>query len=128
MWFSCIIDEVTSQQEAIFCDVIDDFSDIFSVAIRFREWKYNFTRSYKQAYISLCVPKLLGPYISLQLISWNPVNISGCVSLENMPWLQDLLFFDCHDESLDPLDPDLLLIPRIIELTVIPKLTSKCIN
>lgn len=122
------IDTVVSNKEEIFSDVIDDFSKMFSVVMRFREWKYNFPTSYEQAYLSLCLPKLLKPYISLQSISWSPLTCSSDgVSLEQMPWIQDLLFFmyqgNCFD--VDPSDSDLHLIPRTVETVLIPKLTGK---
>lgn len=116
---------MTANKEQVFSDVIDDFSEIFSVVMHFREWKYNFPTSYKQAYLPLCLPKLLKPYITLQLVSWNPLADDVC--LELMPWIQDLLFFVYQGESfdVDPSDPDLHLIPRIVETVIIPKLTGK---
>ena len=119
------VDMVTSNKEEIFSDVIDDFSKLFSVIMHFREWKYNFPTSYEQAYLSLCLPKLIKPYVTLQLISWNPLSTSS--SLELMPWMQDLLFFAYHGESfgVDSSDSDLLLIPRVVESVVIPRLTGK---
>ena len=112
-------DEIISQKENIFSDVIDDFSIIFLVMMHFREWKYNFSQSYNQAYISLCLPKLLAPYVSLQLLSWNP--LSHNLNFENMPWLKDLLFFEFHADETMNYDTDIYLIPRIIELTVVAK-------
>lgn len=111
---------ITSQKENIFSDVIDNFSRIFLVMMYFREWKYNFSQSYNQAYISLCLPKLLAPYVSLQLLSWNP--LSHFLDFENMLWLKDLLFFEFHADEKMNSDTDIYLIPRIIELSVVPKL------
>lgn len=113
---------MTSTRENIFADVVDDFSKIFSILMHFRGWKYNFSASYEQAYISLCLPKLLAPYVSLQLISWNPLNSSEYMKFEEMAWLRDLLFYEFNDEYKT--DSDLHLIPRVIELTVFPKLTG----
>jgi hypothetical protein len=98
---------------------------IFSVVAHFREWKYNFPTSYNQAYISLCLPKLLAPYVSLQLASWNPLSPSNDVYLEKMQWLQDLLFFEYHSPEAISSYSDLLLIPHIVQNTVISKLTGK---
>ena len=118
-------DAVTSNSADIFSDVIDEFSKMFSVVMHFREWKYSFPTSYQQAYLSLCLPKLLKPYITLQLISWNPlISSSNNISLEHMQWVQDLLFF-VKSFDVDPSDSDLLLIPRIVESIIIPKLTGK---
>ena len=102
---------------------MDDFSKSSSVVARFREWKYNFPSSYSEAYISLCLPKLLAPYISLQLASWNPLCPNSNFHLENMLWLQDLLFFEYHYPGGVSSESD-LLIPCIVESTVIPKITG----
>lgn len=119
-----LADEIFSRREKVFSDVMDDFSKIFSVVAHFREWKYNFPTSYTQAYISLCLPKLLAPYVTLQLASWNPLCPNNNVHLEKMSWLQDLLFFEYHYPETNSSDSDLHLIPRIVESTVIPKLTG----
>ena len=106
---------------------MDDFSNISSVAQRFREWKFSFPTSYNQAYISLCLPKLLAPYVHLQFITWNPLNYSDHVILDNMPWMQDLLFFEYRDGcEIDKTDSDIHLIPKIIELTTLPKISGRC--
>lgn len=124
-FYVVIADEILSRRENIFSDVVNEFSRIFSVVSHFREWKYNFPISYNQAYISLCLPKLLTPYVTLQLTSWNPLCPTNNLHLDLMSWLQDLLFFDYRCPEIDPTDPDLNLIPRVIESTVIPKLTGK---
>ena len=107
------------KKNGIFEDVMDDFSQIHLILFRFRDWKYNFSASYEQAYMPLCLPKLLAPYISLQLLFWNPLDATNHVNLKDMPWFQNLLFYDCNDS-----EPDDLLIPRVVELIVIPKLTG----
>ena len=125
------IDAVTAEKEEIFSDVLEDFSKIFPVIMHFREWKYNFPTSYEQAYLSLCLPKLLKPYVQLQLITWNPLKSSPAgVSLEGMSWVQDLLFFAYQGETqeVDSSDSDLLLLPRVVEAVVIPKLAGTLEN
>lgn len=120
------IDEVLSKQGDIFSDVLEDFSSISQVIMRFREWKYNFSESYDQAYISLCLPKLLVLYVQLELIPWRPNSSQSMDVLEYSAWMDELLFFveqyKCENETFDS---DVNIIPRIVELTVIPKLTSK---
>lgn len=119
----CFLDNVLSQKEEIFSDVVEDFCQVFSVLIRFREWVYHFSTSYKQAYMQLCLPKLLAPYISLHLLFWNPFDPEENVSLMEMPWFQRLLFYEYKNEASDN-----LLIPRLIEMIIIPKLTGMYIT
>lgn len=110
-------------KEAIFADVIDEFSSIFSVIMHFRRWKYSFKMSYEQAYISLCLPKLLEPYVSYQLISWNVLSADS--NIESMMWVQDLLFFIKQGNKVEYEDTDVLFIPQIIDNIIIPKLSGK---
>ena len=116
------LDKVLSQREEIFSDVIDDYCQVFSILIRFREWASHFLTSYKQAYMQLCLPKVLAPYISLHLLFWNPIDPEENVNLMEMPWFQSLLFYEYKDDKLSASDN--LLIPRLIELIVLPKLTG----
>lgn len=122
MMFITFIDEVVGRKLQVFSDVMDEFSRVPSILMHFREWKYSFPTSYNQAYISLYVPKVIAPYIRLQLISWNPLNPHEYILVEDLPWMQDLLFFD-HQKGCE--DNDLYFIPKLIELTVIPKLNGK---
>lgn len=117
------VDALSANKEEIFGDVIDEFSRMMSVASHFQEWKYSFPTSYEQAYLSLCLPKLLKPYIALELIFWNPLTCSD--SLERMQWLRELLFFAYQEGSVDRTDSDLQLIPRIVETIVLSRLTGK---
>ena len=120
------VDSLSANKEEIFGDVVDEFSRMMSVASHFQEWKFSFPTSYEQAYMSLCLPKLLKPYVTLELISWNPLTCSE--SLEQMQWLRELLYFSYQEGSVDRMDPDLLLIPRIVETIVISRLTGKMDN
>ncbi len=114
------------QVAELFSDVLDYFSTLSLVSNHFREWKYNFSLSYDQAYISLCLPKLLSPFVRLQLITWNPLIGSDAIILEDMSWMKDLLFYQYQSNGeIDKNDSDLQLIPKIIELVVFPKLTGE---
>jgi len=31
--------------------------------------------AYKEAYVSLCLPKIISPIIRLQLVTWNPIMV-----------------------------------------------------
>jgi len=117
-----------SKQGDVFYDVLDDFSNISQVIMRFREWKYNFSESYDQAYISLCLPKLLVPYVQLELIPWRPNSRNGGNVLESGVWMDELLFFvEQYKIDGDEFDTDVNIIPRVVELSVLPKLSSKFI-
>ena len=43
-----------------------------------------------------------------------------------MPWYESLLFYGFSDmDGLDPEDPDVKLLPSLVEKVLIPKLTCK---
>lgn len=69
-------EDILKASQKIFNDVQDDFSDVKKILSRFNEWRVSFSESYTNAYISLCLPKLLAPLIRHQLIGWNPLKVS----------------------------------------------------
>ena len=74
-FFYLSVERITSEEKAIFEDVIEDFSSIDSIKSRFEEWKNKHEDCYTNAYISLCLPKLFAPFIRLQLLDWNPFEV-----------------------------------------------------
>uniref|UniRef100_A0A671ND94 GC-rich sequence DNA-binding factor 2-like n=1 Tax=Sinocyclocheilus anshuiensis TaxID=1608454 RepID=A0A671ND94_9TELE len=78
-------DDLLKKAQEVFADVQTDFWDVKKILSRFDEWRVSFQGSYSNAYIGLCLPKLLAPLIRHQLIGWNP--------LQNVLfWLSDC----CH--------------------------------
>ncbi|NXA49219.1 GCFC2 factor, partial [Nothocercus julius] len=80
-------DDILEDSRKIFEDVRSDFSDTGQILLKFQEWKEKFPDSYCDAYIGLCLPKLLNPVIRAHLISWNPLE-QNFVELEEMPWFR----------------------------------------
>ena len=117
------------QSKEVFSDVVDDFSKLSSIKEHFEGWKFNFSSSYEQAYISLCVPKVFAPFVRFQLLRWNPLDPDSSEQLEDMLWFQVLMFFGFSEgQEVDPEDEDLQLIPNLVDLVVIPKLTGRLSN
>ncbi|RLW12241.1 hypothetical protein DV515_00000648 [Chloebia gouldiae] len=119
-------DNVLEDSRKIFEDVHADFCDIRKILLKFQEWKEKFPDSYCDAYISFCLPKLLNPLIRVQLISWNPLE-QNFTELEEMPWFRAIEeFSDAENvselKSHDNHDKEVL--PRVIEKTVLPKITA----
>lgn len=66
-------DEVNRLGEGLLADVEEDFGTIDGIARRLELWrKYDLT-SYTEAYASLCLPKLIGPLVRFNLLTWNPI-------------------------------------------------------
>lgn len=68
-------DVIMTESQKVFDDVIEDFSAISIILCHFEKWKHQQQESYEEAYISLCLPKLLAPLVRLQLLDWNPLQV-----------------------------------------------------
>uniref|UniRef100_A0A8C3M1L0 GC-rich sequence DNA-binding factor 2 n=1 Tax=Chrysolophus pictus TaxID=9089 RepID=A0A8C3M1L0_CHRPC len=118
-------DNILEESRKIFEDVHADFCDIRKILLKFQEWKEKFPDSYCDAYISFCLPKLLNPLIRVQLINWSPLENSP--DLEEMPWFRAVKEFsdaEKSSESKRDCDPDEEVLPRVIEKTILPKITA----
>uniref|UniRef100_A0A8C9FM99 GC-rich sequence DNA-binding factor 2 n=1 Tax=Pavo cristatus TaxID=9049 RepID=A0A8C9FM99_PAVCR len=118
-------DNILEESRKIFEDVHEDFCDIRRILLKFQEWKEKFPDSYCDAYIGFCLPKLLNPLIRVQLMNWSPLEKS--TDLEEMPWFRAVEeFSDARkpSESKRDDDPDEEVLPRVIEKTILPKITA----
>uniref|UniRef100_A0A8C3PU68 GC-rich sequence DNA-binding factor 2 n=1 Tax=Calidris pygmaea TaxID=425635 RepID=A0A8C3PU68_9CHAR len=118
-------DNVLEDSRKIFEDVHADFCDISKILLKFQEWKEKFPDTYCDAYISFCLPKLLNPLIRAQLVNWNP--LENFTELEEMPWFRAIEeFSDAKNisESKRDDDPDREVLPKVIEKTILPKITG----
>lgn len=71
----CCPADVLLRAEAVFSDVHEDFSDVKKILARFEDWRGAYSDSYQNAYISLCLPKLLSPLIRHQMLAWDPLKV-----------------------------------------------------
>ncbi|KAJ0002213.1 hypothetical protein NQD34_002009 [Periophthalmus magnuspinnatus] len=117
------MEDILLRSKAVFSDVKDDFYEVKKILSRFEEWRRSYSDSYHNAYISLCLPKLLHPIIRHQLLSWNPLKDTN-KSFENMPWFTALETF-CHGYGHEELEhTDRQTVTNVIEKTLFPKLTA----
>ncbi|NWH63012.1 GCFC2 factor, partial [Geococcyx californianus] len=119
-------DNVLEDSRKIFEDVHADFCDIRKILLKFQEWKEKFPDSYCDAYISFCLPKLLNPLIRVQLINWNPLE-QNFTELEEMPWFRAIEeFSNARNVSASKRDddPDRVVLSKVIERTILPKITA----
>ncbi|XP_048208782.1 intron Large complex component GCFC2 isoform X1 [Perognathus longimembris pacificus] len=96
----------------IFEDVHDDFCNIQNVLLKFQKWQERFPDSYSDAFIGLCIPKLLNPLLD-------------STGLKLMPWFMSVEEFmenSMEDKKTDSSDKKILA--SIINKTVIPRLTD----
>ncbi|XP_073442704.1 intron Large complex component GCFC2 isoform X2 [Dendrobates tinctorius] len=109
----------------IFDDVHEDFCHIKNILSKFHEWRERFPETYYDAYISLCIPKLLSPLVRTELIGWNP--LQDTTQLEQMSWYRDTDDF-CfgkyeHENNMEG-EPDHKVLTAVIEKTVTPKVSG----
>ncbi|XP_051880773.1 intron Large complex component GCFC2-like [Pristis pectinata] len=122
-------DHILKESRKIFEDVHEDFYSVDRIFAKFRLWREKFPDSYYEAYIGLCLQKILNPLIRMQLIGWNPLKHDYSY-LSQMPWISALEEY-CHveDEELKKKDKsDAALLLTVIEKTVISKLTGFVIH
>ncbi|XP_005158788.1 intron Large complex component GCFC2 isoform X1 [Danio rerio] len=106
--------------QEVFADVQNEFWDVKKILSRFDEWRVSFKDSYNNAYIGLCLPKLLAPLIRHQLIGWNPLQAES-EDFEALPWYCAVERF-CHGQGYEESENmDKTTLPTIIEKTILSK-------
>ncbi|XP_043118631.1 GC-rich sequence DNA-binding factor 2 isoform X2 [Puntigrus tetrazona] len=112
-------DDLLKKAKEVFADVQTDFWDVKKILSRFDEWRVSFQDSYSNAYIGLCLPKLLAPLIRHQLIGWNPLQADE--DFETLPWYSAVERF-CHGQGYEESENmDKTTLPTIIEKTILSK-------
>ena len=59
--------------ESVLEDVEDDFSTLSGVCRHFIEWRRIDPQAYRDAFVSLSLPKALAPLVRLKMLAWNPL-------------------------------------------------------
>ncbi|XP_011531376.1 intron Large complex component GCFC2 isoform X3 [Homo sapiens] len=117
--------DILQKQKKVFEEVQDDFCNIQNILLKFQQWREKFPDSYYEAFISLCIPKLLNPLIRVQLIDWNPLKLES-TGLKEMPWFKSVEeFMDSSvEDSKKESSSDKKVLSAIINKTIIPRLTD----
>lgn len=97
--------------------------DCINVAVlkeRFNNWKLRHGDLYGKAYISLSMPNVFEPLVRFALLDWEPLEDH----LEEQAWFKVLFDYGIPEsgELVDG-DPDVNLIPTLVQKLVLPKLT-----
>ena len=113
--------DVENEARTIMADVVDEFSTVDGVLFRMEKWKANDRNAYSDAYVSLCLPKIVAPLVRLQLLFWNP--LEEHTNVEDMSWYKTLAMYSASEADLDK-DPDRKLLSLVIEKVVLAKINS----
>ncbi|GIY73608.1 PAX3- and PAX7-binding protein 1 [Caerostris darwini] len=119
--FKAARENILNEAGSVFEDVVEDFGTLDGVMTNFENWKSRQLTSYSEAYVPLCLPKIFGVFVKLALLDWNPLEEGR--EFEKSSWYQQLVQYGCeYSEDID--DPDLNLLPGIMEKIVLPKVTT----
>ena len=115
---------IVDRSESVMTDVRNEYSEITFVKQQFEKWKLQQSESYKNAYITQCLPLVFSPLLRLEMLGWNPIQPS-CPNFEEYSWFLCLMTYG-YTESQDPSaeDPDTNLIPIIVNKVLLPKVTK----
>jgi len=111
--------DVENQARSIMTDVVEDFSTLDGVLIRMEEWKKADPSAYNEAYVSLCLHKMIAPLVTLQLLFWNPLEDHS--NIEDMEWHNRVAMY-AH--NLDLNKEDNIFLSLVLEKVVLVKIIS----
>lgn len=117
--------EIEQELQEIFEDVVEDYSSIVNILIRFEHWRSKDSAAYNEAYASLCLPKVVSPLVRLKLVLWHP--LAETKEIEKMDWYRTLALYGLHDDETESglaKDPDVCLLPNIVDKVLVPKLSN----
>ncbi|XP_028158674.1 PAX3- and PAX7-binding protein 1-like [Ostrinia furnacalis] len=138
-------DAIKSGREQLFADALPAWRSVRGVCARLARFRRRDPTLYSDAYVAACLPRLLAPYVRHQLILWNPLADEDNEDYEKMDWYKCLMMYGVRPEKLssgssgsedemEPLppvteetvrdDPDLFLVPTLVNRVVLPKLTE----
>lgn len=121
------LEEIRKETAVIFDDVVESFCNLRQIFTRLEQWKESYNITYNEAFVPLCVPRICGPIVRVQMMLWNPL-LENCENLEEMPWFADCLMYaeSLVEESEEFLisDTDSRLVPTLVEKVVLPKLND----
>ena len=83
--------DVENQARTIMSDVVEEFSTVDGILQRIEEWRRTDIVAYNEAFVSSCLPKMIAPLVTLQLLFWNP--LEEHVNVENMEWHNRVALF-----------------------------------
>nr|XP_039273520.1 PAX3- and PAX7-binding protein 1-like [Styela clava] len=119
------LDRIEKFKKELFEDVVEDFYDVQIILGKFTDWREKHPDSYNDAFIGLCLPKLLSPFVRLAMLHWNPID-ADCIHFEEMQWYKDLLFYGVKDQEnfeATKNEPDTKVLSSLYDKVVLPKLT-----
>ncbi|CCA65565.1 GCF C-terminal domain-containing protein [Caenorhabditis elegans] len=114
-----ICDEVEAVASVLFADALDEYSDLRKVFGRMTDWLAVDPKSFQDAYVYLCIPKLSSPYVRLQILRADFLRKETI--LTSMQWFHIAMLAGSENAEIDQSHEILVeLAPAIVEKVVIP--------
>lgn len=77
-------EQLELEVQEVFEDVVEDYSKVSSILLRFENWRETNRTAYLEAYAPLSLPRAVSPLIRLNLVFWDPLNET--LELEKLEW------------------------------------------
>lgn len=68
------LESIESDAIHVFEDVEDEYASIETILNNFADWRQRDKIDYTEAFANVCLPKLLGPFLRMNILFWNPLN------------------------------------------------------
>jgi GC-rich sequence DNA-binding factor len=120
--------QLKSDAAMIFDEVMEEYCELEQILPKFDEWKKKEVESYKQTYVHLCLPKIVSIFVRAEMILWSPFQADNYEDIDKMKWFHALAMYGKTNEETEETlrnDPDVFLIPTVVEKIILPKLSSK---
>eukprot|EP00299_Pterocystis_sp_00344_P020007 c9867_g1_i1.p1 GENE.c9867_g1_i1~~c9867_g1_i1.p1 ORF type:complete len:873 (+),score=283.24 c9867_g1_i1:49-2667(+) len=114
--------EALNASKNLMDEVDDEFKTVESIKTALEQWKRHYSDSYKQCFVSMCLPTLFSPYVKFELLAWDPFTTP---TLDHFDWYQRLSDFGADENGEIPNDDeDFDLVPRLMQFITAPYLTQ----
>jgi len=127
------VSRVQTEKQGLFAEALEEFSSVSAVLDKFSNWRENHTDSYYDAFIALCIPQILLPFIKFHLIFWNPFRDSDN-NFENDDWFKNVANYSLKNllSSLNLIEfnadsrfkEDANIISTLVEKSILEKLNK----
>lgn len=112
----------------IFDEVVEEYCELPHILQKFDEWKRKDMNAYKETYVHLCLPKIVSIFVRAQMILWSPFEPDHYEDIDEMKWFHPVALYGRSEKETEEAlrnDPDVFLIPTVVEKIVLAKLCSK---
>lgn len=112
--------DVNKECDSLFDDAEEKFASIKGIKTTLEDWKTDCPEQYECTYMSLSAPALFAPFVRLELLRWDPLDISASVP-SNHSWYSILFDYGINARENDP---DHQVIPILMTDIVLPHVTE----